>query len=105
MTIRDRIYFRVGLFHKRHGRMWAAFLEGLLIAVSAIVLGLTVFGLANLAQAVYEGVLHEHAEVYKQQAQSYQASLIQCLNGGIIGRTENGETVGCQGALTFRLEN
>ena len=102
MTLRDKLYFRFGLFHQRYGRIWCALLEGILIAISAFVIGLTVFGLANLAYMVYESALEEHARAYKAEARSYQVALINCLNGGVISKVGD-EVIACDPAVTFRF--
>ena len=47
MTLRDRLYLRFFLFHKRYGRMWAALLEGVCLFIGAVVLGLFIMAVVT----------------------------------------------------------
>ena len=103
MTLRDRLYLRFFLFHKRYGRMWAALLEGVCLFIGAVVLGLFIMAVVNLATWWYSALIDEHVKAAKQEAASYQRTLLACMNSGVIGHTEDGEVVACQGAVTFRM--
>lgn len=103
MTLRDRLYLRFFLFHRRYGRMWAALLEGVCLFITAVVIGLFVMAVVNLATWWYSALIEEHVKAAKQEAKGYEQMLVACLNGGVVGRTEDGETIGCQGAVTFRM--
>ncbi len=102
MMLRDRLYLRFFLYHQRYGRMWAAFFEGVCIFIASTVVGLVVFSLANLTMWCYEEVVAERVKVYKDEANSYQVALINCLNGGVVSRVGD-EVVACEGAVTFRM--
>lgn len=106
MKLRDMFYLRFGLFmEKTYGRTLAFIVEFLIIAHIAALALVILYGALSLAWDIYEETSNAHQKVAEAEAEAkgYQNALLTCLNGGIIGRTEDGETIGCQGAVTFRM--
>jgi hypothetical protein len=102
MRLRDLIYLRFFLFHQRYGRFWAALLEGVCVFVAVCILMGALWVLWGATMLAAQHVIDKHTERYKQEAANYQATLIKCLNGGIIGKAGD-EVITCQGAVTFKF--
>lgn len=103
VTIRDRLYFRFGLFHSRYGRMWCAFLEGLIIGTVLLALVATLIGAGRFLWWMAESYTTAEARVVQAQkvAMKYEQVLLACLNGGLVAVTEH-ELIGCEGAREIR---
>ena len=86
MTIRDRLYLRFGLFARRYGRMWCAFLEGLLVGTMLLVAILTLWGATQLVVWAYythvSEVVQEHVKQVEAEKVRYEQIIVACLNDG-----------------------
>lgn len=102
MTLRDKLYFRFGLFHQRYGRIWFAFVEGVCLFLASVIVGLFIMAVVNLATWWYSALIEEHVKAAKQEAASYQNTLLACLNGGVIARAGD-EVIACDPAVTFKF--
>ena len=104
MTLRDKFYFRFGLFHKTHlARFIAAFVEGLLLGFCLLVVVLAVMAFGRIAWWAWDELHTAQQKVVNAEkvAMYYQTALINCLNGGLIAVTDK-EIIGCEGARSIK---
>lgn len=99
MNLIDTLRINYGLFWKHPAPLiiaaWAA------VIVFWIVVSIGIVNLSRLAIEVYQ--TSQKAEEYKREAKRNEEALVTCLNGGVIGRDENGETTACGNPLHFTL--
>lgn len=95
----ELLRLRFGLFWRHPATLivlaWAA------VIVFWIVVSIGIVNLSRLAIEVYQ--TSQKAEAYKREAKRNEEALITCLNAGVIGRDENGETTACGNPLHFKL--
>ena len=104
MTIRDRLYLRVGLFFGRYGRMWCAFIEGLVLGFGLLLMLYMIYGAGKVTWYLIDTYTTAHQKVVKAEteAKAWERTVLACLNGQVIGRAGD-EVVACEGAVTFRM--
>ena len=106
MKLMDRLYLRFGLFHQTHlSRIFAAFVEGLVIGTILLGLLLAIYGAGKLTWWMigeYQNARHE-VDRATQEARVYQTALLACLNGGVIA-TNGDEFTACEGAKSFKFQ-
>lgn len=84
MRLSDRLYFRVGLFHKRYGRMLCAFIEGFLVGLVVLLALCVLWGAAHVWMWAYERHIAEQTEHRVRQVEKekwkYERIVLACLN-------------------------
>lgn len=99
MNLIDTLRINFGLYWRHPAPMiiaaWVA------VIVFWIVVSIGIVNLSRLAISIYE--TSQKAEEYKKQAMRNEEALITCLNAGVIGRDERGETTACGNPLHFTL--
>lgn len=99
MNLIDRIRFNFGLYWKHPAPLIIATWVAVIVFWIVVIIGIV--NLSRLAIEVYQ--TSQKAEAYKKQAEYTESVLITCLNGGVIGRDDKGETTACGNPLHFTL--
>lgn len=98
MRLRDRLYFKFGLFHKRHSRMLFAFLEGFLVGLVLLVSLMALYGGARLLTWIYyinvAEAVHEKVQQVEREKVGYERIVLACLNREWF--VANGELFTCE---------
>ncbi len=86
MPIRDRLYFRFGLYHRRYGRIICAFVEGLIVGTLLLACLLVLAGFVRLTMTVIEDYAAKEWAAQKERAErvKYEKIVLGCLNQGIL---------------------
>ena len=99
MNLIDTLRINYGLFWKHPAPLiiaaWVA------VIVFWIVVSIGIVNLSRLAIEIYQ--TSQKAEAYKREAMRNEEALITCLNAGVIGRDDKGETTACGTPLHFTL--
>lgn len=87
-TLHDRLYLRYGLFHHRYGRHIAYMLEFAIVAALSAIAMIFVTGAMLFIYGMVDGYLEAEAKAEKAEHQrvQYERMLIECLNGGVVGK-------------------
>ena len=86
MPLRDRLYFRFCLFHKRYGRMVCAFLEGLIVGAILLACLLVLAGFVRITFAIIEDYSAQEWKARQERAERvrYEQIVLGCLNHGVL---------------------
>lgn len=104
-TLHDRLYLRFGLFHRRWGHAIAYMIEFLIVAVIAAIALAFLIGAVLFTYGMVDGYREAEAkaEKAKQETKEMEKVLINCMNGGLVGREVTGEPVVCRGVVDVAL--